>query len=773
MSGAIAKTVRYGLIVVGLLIVTLLAAPLFIDVNVYKDQIEKTVEDATGRTLSIGNMNASLFPWVGVEVDDVHLANRTGFAKRDFISVERLHVKLALLPLLSKNVEIKHFEVVTPIVYLERNGNGESNWGDLVSSVPDTVDGGTGGSESGQSPSASPAAPALAALQAESLSLIGGEVTWVDAAAKPVILSELNVALRDVQLNRPVAVKVSGKLSGNAFELDANVGPLGDLAKLDPIALPVQGHFKADNIRLQPFKDLIAAWPEQLGDINNAAVGISAQMEQRPDGIRLGEGELHLNAAHALGLNWKIEMPKADQLKINRASLSLDGKNLIDAKSSVKQLTTNPAFNVRIDGHAIERTWLTTFVPDLKAMYAGHPSAWKQLKFSALLAGGSKQMDIRDLQLKLDNDLLQATGAVVYSGPDIRLRMNASQLHLDPWLPQAEQEKAALNGYDFSIIREAVAAAAATAEPDLRFLKSWSVSTKLQVGTMFMRGLEMGNFAATMNGSNGRFDLSPLSFNLAGGKVTEKASLNIAAYPAKWKESVHITGVQAGPLLKALANMDMLTGMMAMDTSFRATGLTPDAVKTLNGRGNVLFKNGKIKGFDIAGAIRKFTNPAASQAGPKETDFAQLSGSFNIRNGMVDNRDLFMSSPLLRVTGHGKVNLVSKTMDYHVKPRVVGSLKGQGDSVLRKGLSVPLHITGPFESPKIRPEINARTLIDNAPALLNKGGVGGALGNILGGKKGGADAGQDAAQPQSQPEATPEPPQKKLLKGLGGMIPGF
>jgi len=297
---------------VGLLIVVLLAAPFFIDVNTYKNQIEQTVEDSTGRHLSIGHMNATLFPSVGVELDDVHLANRAGYVERDFLSVKRLHVKLALMPLLSKQVEIQHFEVDGPVVYLERRSNGETNWDDLVAPAADS----DVAASADQSAQSAPAAPALAALQAESLSLTGGEVTWVDGAAKPVVLSELDVALNDVQLKRPVAVKVSGKLSGNAFELDANVGPLGDIAKIDPVSLPVQGHLTVDQISLQPFKKMISGWPAQLGDIAKATVGVSAQMEQRPDGIRLVEGTLQLSAAHKLGVDWKIEMAKSDQLKI-------------------------------------------------------------------------------------------------------------------------------------------------------------------------------------------------------------------------------------------------------------------------------------------------------------------------------------------------------------------------------------------------------------------------------------------------------------------------
>ena len=157
------KIIRYSLIVLALLVVALLAAPFFIDVNVYKGQIEQKVEDATGRKLSIGNIEASLFPWVGIELDNVHLANRAGFAQRDFLSVERLHVKLALMPLFSKKIEIQHFEIVSPVIYLERRKNGESNWGDLVAAPEPAAANASSSTVSTDGDTSAPAASALAA----------------------------------------------------------------------------------------------------------------------------------------------------------------------------------------------------------------------------------------------------------------------------------------------------------------------------------------------------------------------------------------------------------------------------------------------------------------------------------------------------------------------------------------------------------------------------------------------------------------------------------
>ena len=757
MSKAIGKTVRYSLVILVLVMAALLAAPFFIDVNDYKAEIEQTVENATGRKLTIGGISASLFPWVGVQLEDVHLANRPDFSEQDFLAVQRLHIKLALLPLLSKEVEIKQFEVVSPRAYLERHADGQTNWGDLISQGAPAAEAEQPAAEQGSNG----AAPLLAALKAESISLSGGELTWADAESKPMVLSELDVQFTDVQLVRPVEVRLSGRLDGNAFSVDAKVGPLGDLSKIDPTKLPIQGQVKVESLRLGPFKDLIAGWPAMMGEISEATASATANIEARPDGVRTGEGTVIVSGAHKLDLSWKLEMPKAEQVELRRAALTVDGKAILDVKGSVK-LAKTPTFQLRLDGQPMQRSWLASFVPELGSMYAGHPAPWNQIKFDTLVAGDDKHVDIRDLQLMLDGELVQLSGAVVYKGPDLRLRITSKDLHLDPWLPQAKSEQASSQAV--SIVSEAIAAEKPV-EPDLRFLEPWLVTAKFQAGTLFLRGLEMKNFQVNINGSGGRFDLSPMSFGLAGGNVTEKASLNVAAYPARWTESVHITGVQVGPLLKTLADMDMLEGTMEMDTNLKATGLTEAAVSSLNGRGNVMLRNGKIKGFDIAGALRKFVSPG-TPIETRETDFAQLSGSFVITNGVADNQDLFMASPLLRVTGYGKVDLVQKLLDYHVKPRVVGTLKGQGDSVLRQGLSVPMHISGPFESPKIRPEIDAKAVIENAPALLNKGKVGGALGKILGGP---ADS-QDAEQPADSAPQQQEKPIEKLRKGIGGLL---
>jgi uncharacterized protein involved in outer membrane biogenesis len=218
-----------------------------------------------------------------------------------------------------------------------------------------------------------------------------------------------------------------------------------------------------------------------------------------------------------------------------------------------------------------------------------------------------------------------------------------------------------------------------------------------------------------------------------------------------------MTGVNVGPVLRSLAEMDMLEGVLQMDTEMKATGLLPEnSMNSLGGKGKVVLVDGSVKGFDIAGTMRNLTS-LGQGSGPKKTDFAQLQAGFTIKDGVVKNDDLFMASPLFRLTGNGIVNLPKGSLDYHVKPRLVGTLTGQGDTVtVRKGLAVPLRIRGPFNSPRITPEVDPATLIENIGAIQSGGALKGVK-EALGGKTPAAPADQ---------KPTPEKAAKKALEGL-------
>ena len=88
-----------------------------------------------------------------------------------------------------------------------------------------------------------------------------------------------------------------------------------------------------------------------------------------------------------------------------------------------------------------------------------------------------------------------------------------------------------------------------------------------------------------------------------------------------------------------------------------------------------------------------------AKAGEK-TDFSELTASFKIANGVAHNDDLSMKSPFLRLAGAGDIDIGGGQMNYLAKASVVASSAGQGGQGLEqlKGLTVPVRLSGPFES---------------------------------------------------------------------------
>ena len=134
----------------------------------------------------------------------------------------------------------------------------------------------------------------------------------------------------------------------------------------------------------------------------------------------------------------------------------------------------------------------------------------------------------------------------------------------------------------------------------------------------------------------------------------------------------------------------------------------PTIKKTLNGNGQVRFNDGAIIGIDLAGMVRNVKSAFGLEQKPAQrprTDFAELAAPFSIKQGNVHTPQTSLKSPLIRVIAAGDANLVKETLDFRVEPKVVGTIKGQGDTEDRAGLMVPVLVSGTFSDPQFKPDL--------------------------------------------------------------------
>src|ERR1041384_5354752 len=95
----IAAYVAAGLI--GLMVIGLVLVVMFVDPNDYRDDIERMVEQKTGRDLTLsGDLKLSVFPWIALETGAASLGDAPGFGRELFVSIKEARVGVRLLPLL-------------------------------------------------------------------------------------------------------------------------------------------------------------------------------------------------------------------------------------------------------------------------------------------------------------------------------------------------------------------------------------------------------------------------------------------------------------------------------------------------------------------------------------------------------------------------------------------------------------------------------------------------------------------------------------------------
>src|ERR1039457_6901369 len=127
------RTVKVlGLVVgalIALVVIALLAVWVLVNPNDYKPKIAAAVKKATGRELILGGpIKLSVFPWIALELGPASLGNPSGFPAQPFVSFAHASVRVKLLPLLAKRLEIGRVELDGLDAKLLKNSQGKGNW---------------------------------------------------------------------------------------------------------------------------------------------------------------------------------------------------------------------------------------------------------------------------------------------------------------------------------------------------------------------------------------------------------------------------------------------------------------------------------------------------------------------------------------------------------------------------------------------------------------------------------------------------------------------
>lgn len=123
-------------------LVSLIGLVVFVNPNDLKPQISQAVTKFTGRQLQLGgDIQWSMFPWLGLQLNDVKLTNNPNFGNDPFAQIKKLDIQVRLVPLLHKQLEIGKLQIHGLTLYLIKNSKGQVNWeGPITSSQKSNSD---------------------------------------------------------------------------------------------------------------------------------------------------------------------------------------------------------------------------------------------------------------------------------------------------------------------------------------------------------------------------------------------------------------------------------------------------------------------------------------------------------------------------------------------------------------------------------------------------------------------------------------------------------
>ena len=254
--------------------------------------------------------------------------------------------------------------------------------------------------------------------------------------------------------------------------------------------------------------------------------------------------------------------------------------------------------------------------------------------------------------------------------------------------------------------------------PDLP--RDLSADVRISVNILHHRQLKMGPGAARFVVKDGAFSATLERMAFYGGSMNGKLAIEPGRKAPDVAAEFHFDKVRARPFLTDLAGFRYLSGALGGVVDVKSAGRNPlEIVGHLRGLANLDFTEGKIHGVSlvkIMEMVQKGIVQGWNFSENDTTDFVKLVAKFVIVDGIAGVRELAMHGPLVSASGKGEIDLLRQRLDLSLDGTLV-KRKGNTEKKLLR-LPVPLLIRGPWQNPKIYPDIAG--ILKNPQAAMRK-----------------------------------------------------
>jgi AsmA protein len=286
----------------------------------------------------------------------------------------------------------------------------------------------------------------------------------------------------------------------------------------------------------------------------------------------------------------------------------------------------------------------------------------------------------------------------------------------------------------------------------------------VNIGVIQYDDLVLNNAHSNVTLDHGVIRMNPVTADVYNGKENGVITIDMRQPQPVYTVNLKTEKVDANKLISSVSDLKQtLYGMLAsnVNASF-SSGSSSGIARSLNGSLAINLTNGKLMNVNLLhelASIGKFLG-ANFDAAQNFTNLAQLTGNFDVKNGVAQTNNLNAVIDGGTLAAAGVVNLADQSLNLHVTTVLKKELSQQVGGTQVGGymstalannqgeLVMPVIITGTFQHPRVDPDLQQiaqmklKNMLPNAknPAELTTG----ILGAVLGQKNHGAAAGQPA-----------------------------
>jgi uncharacterized protein involved in outer membrane biogenesis len=736
-------------VLIGLPVLAIGGAYFLLDADQLRPRLVAAVQNATGRAFTAGNLRVALSLRPAVTLTDIALANAPanvqGGSQPQMLTAKSAEVQLALLPLLSRRVEISRVVLDSPDLLLETNAQGVGNWVfTSTSSAPAQP----------TTTSGAPAAPLSFSI--DTMRVDNGRVRWRGAAGLETV--EIATLEAGLPLAGDTRVTAQIKVRGQGATLEATTGPLAALRGDTP-------------------------WP-----IRATLAGLGATLR--------AEGAL---TAGALRLAVQGEAPN-----LNGFAPLLPGVAL-PPLTDIKASATVTAGAAALQAEAIVVTLgASEPVPGLRLasarLAAGNLDG--PLTVDARVRRGALPVHVTGQTASLRG--LAAGGAVPFdlAAAAAGTRMTARGTYTPGTRPNVAVALAS-PALDLDALRAAMAGQPAPAAPastgavpvapasdgrmipaitvDLAGLRSLDAAATLAVARLVSGGVAYTDLAAELRLADGQARIAPFRVTTPAGPLALEVTAIASDAAPRLRVVARSPGLDLGALARLAGAQPMVTGRAQLDADLGGQGADTRAMAAgASGHLRLALVDGAI----TRAALRQVPAQALELLAPGGLPAGDVAlRCFALRApvqaGLANIGTLYAESALGRAGGGGGINLREETLALRL---MVDARAG------RVAVRAPVNIAGPWAAPRFAVD-PAAAAAAGLGALLSQQGTPDrtlqGLADALGGRAGGAapalgDCGTalaaargGAAGPMPTTAAAPEPQAAPATGEAGGGSQGI